>query len=97
MHSVLRLGETVVCVLGLAGDFDETTAPQVREVPGYEWLWQVEQLDEITDTELAGSEQIQDSQPCRVGKSAEQRFEIRHDWRGNRWRHGRRVICVNTC
>ena len=88
MHGVLRLGEAVMCVLGLARDLDEATAPQVGEVPGHQRLWQVEQLDQVTDTELAGGEQIQNSQPRRVGKAAEQRFEIRYDWRGNGRSHG---------
>ena len=84
MHRMRRFGEAIVCVLRLARDVDEAGAPEVGEMARHERLGQLEDVDQVAHTELAGGEQVQNPQPGRVGEPAEERFEIGDDGRGER-------------
>ena len=89
MYRVLGFHQPVVRVFRLARDVDQTGATQVRQVARHERLRQVEELDEVAYTQLAGRQKIENAEPRGIGESAEQRFKVGNVGRCYCWRHYR--------
>ena len=76
MDSVLRRGETVIGELQVAFHLDQTHSPQVCEVSGHGGLGELENLNDIADTQLASCEEAQYSDPSWIGKTLEDSIEV---------------------
>jgi hypothetical protein len=68
---VVRSLDAVVHPLAFASRLHYSGAAQVGEVPGDLRLALLQDLDEVTDTDLAAVHEIQQSEACRVGERGE--------------------------
>jgi len=76
MHGEARVGEAVVREFPFSRDLNEAGSMQVTEVPRDGGLRKPQELDQVTNTELASDEEVEDPNPGRVGEAAEQKIEI---------------------
>ena len=87
MNRVFRLGQPVVGELPFLRDLDQFAAEEVSEVARDGGLRHPENLGDITDAELTGCQQIQDTNPGGVRESFKEIFEIDYGWGGRAGRH----------
>ena len=76
MYRVTRLSQPVVRELQRARGLDQSHAAQIGEMSRYGGLWQAQDLDQVTDAQLAGDEQVEQPDSRRIGEALEQHIEI---------------------
>ena len=64
--------EPVVHPQAVAARVDEARAAQVGQMPRRLWLGNAQALVDVADADLAGEQQAEDAQPCRIAERLEE-------------------------
>lgn len=79
VHGVRRLGEPVVGELPLARGLHHPGPAEIRQMPRDRRLRQGKDLDDVAHAQLAGGEDAQDADACRIGEALEEHVQIGND------------------